>query len=251
MKKKQSVIINRIYKSFLILIILLAVQSLCLASSVPDIGMITKLSGEITYWNKTVKEDSKPAQSFMKIRSGDEFKLESDSELELIFFSNGRKEIWKGPAELKLSETSGQIKGGGQNNKLQAAQLPAAVVNEVRKISPLIDPAKLHRSGSSSLRGLNTKEKLPVEKISLKSATLDIEKKEEINSAKQIYKTLASSSSSDDITPVLYLFSVFADYDQFEDIKNLIIKMKEKQPDNPGVEQLAEWLREQAEKQQG
>jgi len=252
MKKIHGFISNRIFTVILILFVLFCFQSPCTAASLPDIGMITMLKGEITYWNTIVKEKEKPAQGFMKVRPDDEFKLASNSELQLIFFSTGRKEIWKGPAELKLSESMGKLTGANQkSNNLQVIKLPAAVVNEIRRVSPLIDPTKLHRSGAFAIRGVNAMEPIPIEKLSLKSASLDIEEKEEINAVKQTYKTLVISSSSDDITPELYLFSVLADYDQFEDIKQLIIKMKEKQPDNPGVEQLVQWLRDQAAKQKG
>ena len=250
MKKGHTLLKKCFCKIVMSLFCLLSFYSICGAASLPDIGMITRLSGKINYWNKTVNEKTKPAEGFMKVRPDDEFKLTTDSELQLIFFSNGRKEVWKGPAKLKLGKTGGELTdGNNKNNKLEVTQLPSAVVNEVRRISPLIDPTKLHRSGSSAVRGVNKISKTPIEKIALKSADLDIEEKEEIDAVKQIYKTLLTSSSSDDITPELYLFSVLADYDQFNDIKELIIKMKKKQPENPGVEQLTQWLREQAEVQ--
>lgn len=250
MKKINKPGKNCVLKILTILLTLAGTCAFCAAAALPDIGMITRINGEINYWNKTVDEKAKPAQGFMKVRPGDEFKLTSDSELQLIFFSNGRKEVWKGPASLKLSENGGQLTdGNNKNNKLEVTQLPGAVVNEVRRISPLIDPSKLHRSGSAAVRGVNKTAKIPIEKISLKSAVLDIEEKEEINAVKQVYNTLLVSSSSDDITPELYLFSVLADYDQFDDIKELVIKMKKKQPENPGVEQLIQWLRDQSERQ--
>ena len=49
----------------------------------------------------------------------------------------------------------------------------------------------------------------------------------------------------DDITSELYLFSVMADYDQFEDMQLLLKRMREKQPGEPVIDQLAVWLNSQ------
>ncbi|QTA78337.1 Uncharacterized protein dnl_05580 [Desulfonema limicola] len=251
MKKIHGFAINQIYAVIPIIFVLICFQLPCTAASLPDIGMITMVKGEIIYWNNNVNEKKQAAQGFMKVRPDDEFRLAADSELQLIFFANGRKEIWKGPAELKLSEAMGQLADKNEkNDKLTVVQIPTKVVNEVRRISPLIDPAKLHRSGSYAIRGYQV-EKLPVEKLSLKSASLDIEEREELDSVKQTYDALSLSSASNDITPELYLFSILADYEQFEDIKQILVKMKKKQPGNPGIEQLEDWLRNQALKQKG
>jgi len=58
-------------KSFcLALIALFLAAAWALAqTSAPDVGLITKLTGEATYWNKQEKKPS-PVQAFMKVRQG-------------------------------------------------------------------------------------------------------------------------------------------------------------------------------------
>ena len=44
-------------------------------TSSPNIGLVTKLSGEATYWNKDDHKQPTQAQAFMKVRQGDHLKL--------------------------------------------------------------------------------------------------------------------------------------------------------------------------------
>ena len=62
-----------------------------------DVGLVTKLSGEATYFNQTDQKQPVQVQAFMKIRQGDHFKLPAASLVQLVYFDNGRQETWRGP----------------------------------------------------------------------------------------------------------------------------------------------------------
>ena len=53
----------------------LAVAAASAQSPAPDVGLITQLSGPVTYWNKEEQKEPLPAQAFMKVRQGDHLKL--------------------------------------------------------------------------------------------------------------------------------------------------------------------------------
>lgn len=116
--------------------------------------------------------------------------------------------------------------------------LPETVSKEMQRISPLIDPEKLHRSGSTTVRG----KKIRPESVSTKSALLTEEERSIVEAARNTYKTLGQGLDSDDITPELYLFSVLADFDQSEEMDSLLKRMREKQPGAPVIDRLAAWL---------
>ena len=64
----------------------------------PDVGLVTQLSGDTTYWNEGYQKTPEKAQVFMKVRKGDHFKVSGGSVVQVVYFQNGRKETWKGPA---------------------------------------------------------------------------------------------------------------------------------------------------------
>lgn len=62
------------------------------AATSPDVGLVTKLSGEATYWNKDEQRRPTQARAFMKLRQGDHFKLAGPGSLQLLYFTSGRQE---------------------------------------------------------------------------------------------------------------------------------------------------------------
>src|SRR5208337_2536125 len=77
----------------------------------PDVGLITQLSGPVTYWNKEEQKEQVPAKAFMKVRQGDNFKLNEAGSLTLLYFASGRQETWKGPATFVAGATESAAAG--------------------------------------------------------------------------------------------------------------------------------------------
>jgi hypothetical protein len=210
----------------------------------PDIGMVIRLTGEVTYSQIPSVQNQMKVQTFMKIRKNDRFTLSPHAVVQLIYFSNARKETWTGPGSFRVGDSRSEAVGtGGSPDSPQVISLPTAVVDEVRRVSPLVDPSRLHRSGGVQVRGSSssqyTKPLQPVE--------LTEDEMEEVNKAKETYNSLIGKVDSGDIMPELYLFSVLADYDQFNEMKRLIGEMRKKQPYNAGIERLDQWLGEQSQ----
>ncbi|MFH0729970.1 MAG: hypothetical protein V2B19_26965 [Pseudomonadota bacterium] len=211
-------------------------------AAVSDIGMVTRLDGKVTFWNDTDGQARQAAQNFMKVRSDDRFDLEAGAQLQLVFFASGRKELWKGPSSLKMGGAGCVAMETGKTAlPPQVTIMPETVSKEMQRISPLIDPEKLHRSGSTTVRGKKSRS----EGVTAKSALLTDEERRLVEAARNTYKTLGQGFDSDDITPELYLFSVLADYDQSEEMDSLLKRMREKQPGAPVIERLTTWLNSQ------
>ena len=83
-------------------------------TSLPDVGLITKLTGEATYWNKGDNQEPAKVQAFMKVRQGDHLKLPAAASLTLLYFASGRQETWKGPVTLMAGDQESKVLGGKQ-----------------------------------------------------------------------------------------------------------------------------------------
>lgn len=221
-------------------------------------GLVTRISGSASYIGTQKKADAPSAKDapstkevpsmkvvpFMKVYDGDIITLEPGASLQLVFFGNGRKELWNGPAKIIVSPKEGKNDAG--SGRARISSLPDTVVTEVRRIAKIVDPSQLQKSGAKVIRGQADTGK-PPEKTG--TIPLDPGEETEIRQARETYRSLTESGvesgGEGDILPELYLFSVLADYDQLEDMAELIALMKQKQPDNPSIDRLAQWFEEQ------
>ena len=97
----------------------LTIMMLCLTASLsfgagaPDVGLVTGLSGEVTYANPAENQVPAQAQAFLKIREGDQFKLAPGALLQLTYFASGRQETWHGPVNVAVGGQGGRAAGNG------------------------------------------------------------------------------------------------------------------------------------------
>ena len=206
--------------------------------TLPDVGMVTMLDGPVTYTDG--QGQKKPAQSFMKIRTNDRFILTADSSIQLVFFGDGRKETWKGPLSLMIGDKNAFAEGTRDNKGPEIQAMPESIASEVRRVAALIDSARLQRTGSVTVRGKAGEDQGPIESMSLSSQENQV-----IEKARARYEEMLKETGAHDITAELYFFSVLADYDQFDQMKELITVMRGKQPDNSQIDLLSEWLNKQ------
>jgi hypothetical protein len=204
----------------------------------PDVGIITQLSGEVTYRNEEYQKTPEKAQAFMKIFQGDYFQVEAKAMIQLVYFLNGRKETWKGPAAFIVGEAQSRAKSEkGMQPQPEVKMLPSGVLDGVRRVPVLLRRAGLSRSGIMQVRGPG--ESSPKSKVSSE------EERAEIAMAKENYRTLRNQSKEEDITPELYLLGILANYDQFEEMEKVIKDTLKKLPNNEVLKKLEEWVRTQ------
>lgn len=203
-------------------------------------GMVTQISGSVLYISQG-ETDTAKLGAFMKLYDGDKVVLEPGSRLQLIFFDSGRKETWDGPAQFVIGQSESLAeKEKGAPPKVSS--MPDVVTKEVRRIAKIVDPSRMQTAGAKIVRGSPGDDK---NEEPLPTVELDESEERELNLARNTYKMLLEDAEKNDITPELFLFSVLADFDQFGEMKELIDQMKKKQPENPTINQLDEWMEDQ------
>ena len=209
----------------------------------PDEGLITKLSGAVTYWNKAEQKEAAPAQAFMKVRQGDHLKLAATGSLTLLYFGSGRQETWKGPVTFIVGAAEGAAIG-------HQKPLPQPEVQNLPpKVTKRIAGAPLPLPGSSMARSgviqtmaptcpAPTRAKPPV--------PLSKEEQQKIKEAEITYQDLRKRAGAEDVTPELYFLGILADYRQYPKMEELVDAMLAKRPGDPTLKHLKSWIRSQA-----
>jgi hypothetical protein len=234
--------------------LLVAAPALAQASS-PDVGLVTKLTGKATYWNKEEKKPA-PVQAFMKVRKGDHLKLAKNSALTLLYFAGGRQETWKGPARFVAGEAESVVKGGKNAASPAVKMMPASAIKMIAGA-----PFLLSRAGATQMPGragaTPMQEKTPPGRagaIQTMGAVCRVppplppaEKvRAEITKAEAVYRDLKKKAGFDDFTPELYFLGVLAQYRQYPEMNKILDKMLKKNPGDPALQQLKAWVRAQS-----
>jgi hypothetical protein len=192
----------------------------------PDVGLVNMLAGDVSYASDGAA--AAKAQPFMKMRQGDRFTVPAGAQLRVVYFQGGRQETWKGPSNFKAGATSSDAQSGTPS---EVSTLPGSVPQKIAQVPELLQIAKLGRSGGVSVRGAGRPPKLTAEQQT------------EVASAKDTYRKLRSTAVADDITPELYLYSVYQDYLLYDDMKPVVDEMSKRQPNNAEVRELAAWVK--------
>jgi len=229
----------------LTLIILLTEGSVVRAQNLPpDVGIVTQLSGEVTYWNESYQKTPEKAEVFMKIRRGDSLKIPPGGAIQLVYFENGRQETWKGPASFMVGEVQSRVEKGRElPGQPEVMILSNEASQGMRRIPVLLRRARLSRSGGGVVvRGVTG--------VSAKPVAPTKEERAEIAMAKEAYQKLRKQAKADDITPELTLLGVLADYEQHEEMEKIIKDAMKIQPENQVLKELDEWVKTQKRSQQ-
>lgn len=199
------------------------------AFAADDVGLINHLAGDATY---TSGKNTAKARPFMKVREGDRFSVAAGAQLRVVYFRGGRQESYTGPASFTTGAQQSALHSGAQP---QVSTLPSGVPQKISQTPELIQIAKLGRSGGVAVRG------------SARDQRLTPQQQAEIRQARQTYEQLRQSAPSDDITAELYLYSVLQDHLLYNDMKVVVSEMQRRQPGNPDVAVMAEYVKVRTE----
>ncbi|MCK9376580.1 MAG: hypothetical protein M0P73_10555 [Syntrophobacterales bacterium] len=210
-------------------------------TSLPDVGLITKLSGGATYWNKDENKKPSTVQAFMKVRQGDRLKLPVGASLTLLYFASGRQETWKGPATLMAGDRESQVLGGKQPAPQPEVKIfPAKATKQIAGAPLRLSPASMNKSGVIQTMGPRC------EPAAKSAAPFSSEAQRKIKAAEKVYRDLKKSAASDDVTPELYFYSVLAEYKQFPEMAEMVDNMLQKRPEDAALKDLKACVRAQA-----
>ena len=159
--------------------------------------------------------ESAEANSHMRIQANDLLSLSSDTSLEIIYFREGRREFWSGPASFRAGQSESNIIKG------QPSRIGIADTRIVQKLGQI--PKLLNDMRMSRLAGTRLYYKLPPQKPktaeeakamearrSEEARNLQNERKKKLddfNDFRQTYKTIRMEADADDVVPEIYLFS--------------------------------------------
>jgi hypothetical protein len=113
-------------------------------------AMITQFSGSGFVYNNS-SPDKTRLLPFMKLHDGDRISLLAGAQLQLIYFSNARKEVWRGPADFTVHpDTTGDKVSTSPSRE-----------NRESQYSNKIDPSRLQTAGVETVRGLSSNRNKP------------------------------------------------------------------------------------------
>ncbi len=156
-----------------------------------DVAMLTQVSGDVSVAGEGGK---RAAVAFIKVNTGDKLTLGNGARVQMVYFGNGRQEVWKGGAQIEVGGL--ESKGSG---KPEVSQLPPLVVNQLVKT-----PAAGQQGKTGMIRTRN---------MANPDAAAHLEKQ---------YKELKASSSADDTTPEIYLLSGLIEQKGFTRAKEVL-----------------------------
>jgi hypothetical protein len=212
-------------------------------TSLPDVGLITKLSGDVRFSNEAEKKEPAKVQAFMKVRRGDRLKLPEAGSLTLLYFASGRQESWKGPGTIIAGDTESAAAGGQQPPSPPEVKLISTKASrQMAGAPPVLTPADFGNSGVIQTMAPTC----PAPEKAAAPVPRTYEAQRKIKEAEKLYQELKKGAAADDVTPELYLFGVLAEYKQFPEMVKMIDAMLEKRPGDAALKNLKASVRAQA-----
>ncbi|HEV7477139.1 MAG TPA: hypothetical protein VGO02_05295 [Burkholderiales bacterium] len=199
------------------------------AFAAEDVGLVNQLSGDVSY---TSGSNTAKAKAFMKMREGDRFSIPAGAQLRIVYFDGGRQESYTGPAALTAGTKASQQHNGAQP---QVTALPAGVPQKIAQTPELIQIARLGRSGGVAVRGAQEQQRLTPQAQA------------EVRQARQTYEQMRKSAAANDIVPEQYLYAVLQDHLLYDEMKGVVAEMQKRQPSNPDVAVMAEYVKVKTE----
>lgn len=182
-----------------------------------DVALVNALQGDVSYQGK--EGPARKAQPYMRLRHGDKVVLTSAaSSIRISYTTASRQESWVGPSSFVATSAGGELLKG---NKPEVVKLPAAVPQKLARISELMN--------TSRVGGLVVR--------SVKAQTAA--SKDEVAEAVAAYESMRAAAAPDDVTPELFLYSVFQEHGMVDDLRIVARNMQARQPNNPDIQQLA------------
>lgn len=182
-----------------------------------DVGLVNSLQGDVSYQGK--EGPARKAQPYMRLRHGDKVTLDAGAAIKISYTTASRQESWTGPSSFVATSSGGELLKG---SKPEIAQLPAAVPQKLARVSELMNTSRVGG--------------LVVRSVKAPSAS----SKEEVAEAVAAYESMRASAAPSDVTPELFLYSVFQEHGMVDDLKIVAKQMMQRQPDNPEIRQLAQ-----------
>ena len=175
------------------------------ANAWADAGMITQMSGDVSI---ATGGNTQAAVPFFKVTTGDKLTLANGARVQIVYFGNGRQEVWKGGGQVEVGSLDSK-----SNLKPDVTQLPPLVVNQL---------AKTPAAGQQGKTGM-----VRVRSLGNPDAAGHLDKQ---------YAELKKSAAADDTTPEVFLLSGLIEIKEFTRAKSLLADLSGKAAYKPVVQ---------------
>ncbi|MEK7752062.1 MAG: hypothetical protein AAB654_09115 [Acidobacteriota bacterium] len=187
-------------------VLLLIALSVAGAAWASDVAMLTQVTGQVAV---SGKEGARAAVPFLKVNGGDKLTLGKNARVQMVYFGNGRQEVWKGEGQIEI----GSLDGRSPSLKAEISQLPPLVINQL---------AKTPAAGQQGRTGM-----VMVRSLGDPDAQDHLDKQ---------YANLRAGAAADDTTPEVFLLSGLLDLKEYERAKKVLGELKSKQLTQPAYE---------------
>jgi hypothetical protein len=161
-------------------------------------AMLTQVGGQVSVAGK---DGTRPAVAFLKLETGEKLTLPADGRVQVVYFGNGRQEIWAGAGQIEIAG----LEGRSPALKPEVKQLPPLVVNQL---------AKTPAAGQQGKAGM----------ILVRS----LENPDAVDHLDKQYEDLKRASSAEDTTPEVFLLSGLIELKEVARAKELLQKLSDK-----------------------
>jgi hypothetical protein len=207
-----------------------------------DVGLVTGLTGEVSYWNEAEKGQPTQAEAFMKVRQGDRFKLSGNTVLKVLYFNTGRQETWKGPRLLTAGAGASEAEGGGEPT---VEMLSAKIAHQIGTAPLPLPRSSLQYAGV--IRTMGDERQPPSSGPAPRSPSPE-EARRKIAGARKVYIEWRQRAAVADLTPEMYLLGILAEYGQYREMDRVLTRMLGQKPADPALIGLQTWVRTQIPK---
>jgi hypothetical protein len=210
------------------------------------IVIVVAVSGSVTYQNELTQQVPAQVHAFMKLCQDDVVKLPVQSQITLTYLKGGRQETWQGQIVLKIGAKESAIQSSlASSPQPQVKDLPEEISRVIRETVLPFPKMKIERVAGANVRQLviqpQPEPTTPPTLIESEQERLAI-----IKTAKDTYAKLKAQRGKDDLTPELYLLSVFADYEQYGEMKTMVEELLQTYPDNPMLQRWKSWVQQKS-----
>jgi hypothetical protein len=167
--------------------------------------MLTQVAGEVTVSGNAMAQTAVP---FLKLDEGDKLMLRKNARVQMVYLANGRQEVWIGDGQIEVAS----LEGRSPSLKAQVSQLPALIVNQLKRT-----PA----AGQHGQTGM----------VMLRSLDLDA-----VERLDKEYADFRASAAADDTTPEVYLLTGLLDLREYERATKVLSDLRIKQLRQPAYE---------------
>ena len=167
-----------------------------------DVGMITQVNGDVSI---TTGGNTHAVVPYVKVNTGDKLTLAQGARLQLVYFGNGRQEVWKDQGQVEVGSLDSK-----SANKPDIAQLPPLVALQLSKMAVTGQQGK---AGMVRMRSMGASEALDRQ-----------------------YGDLKRNSPADDTTPEVYLLSGLIEIKDYKRARSILAELDGKAGYKPLVD---------------